>query len=50
MDKDEELLNNLREEYTLVSSKKALLRDHGDIVKEYFNSNIVEYSSRLRTV
>ena len=34
MDKEIEQLKNLREEYTLISSKKAMLRDHGDIVKQ----------------
>ena len=35
MDKDEAMLNNLREEYNNINSKKGFLRDHNEIIKEY---------------
>ncbi len=34
MDKDETLLNNLREEYTTLNAKKNFLRNHNEIIRE----------------
>ena len=34
MDKEENLLNTLREEYTTLNAKKNFLRNHNEIIKE----------------